>query len=333
MKEASFYTKVENEKVQCDLCPHHCKIAPGKTGICNVRKNEDGVLYSLVYGKPIAKHVDPIEKKPLFHFYPGSSAFSIATPGCNLRCLHCQNADISQAQNDVFPPGEISVEEVVQEAKRSGASSIAYTYTEPTIFYEYAFDIAKRAQTEGLKNVFVTNGYITTEALDHIAPFLDAANIDLKSMSESFYSKVCGAHLQPVLDAIKKYYELGIWIEVTTLIIPGYNDDSEELKLIAQFLTDIDPMIPWHVTAFYPTYKLTEAAPTSETILKKAVEIGKNTGLSYVYQGNMRRGEDTFCSSCGKLLIQRQGYMISKYYRSDGTCPVCSQSIQGVGIK
>jgi pyruvate formate lyase activating enzyme len=289
-------------------------------------------LFSEIYGKPIAQHMDPIEKKPLFHFYPGSLAFSIATPGCNLRCLHCQNADISQARPGIVPSAQVSVTDIVRTAVDHGATSIAYTYTEPTIFYEYAFDIAKQAQSKGLKNVFVTNGYITAEPVEEIAPFLDAANIDLKSMSESFYSKVCGAHLQPVLDSIKHYYDLGIWIEVTTLIIPGYNDDPEELQKIASFLSEIDPAIPWHVTAFYPTYKLTDASPTSGMILDKAFSIGKEAGLTYVYQGNMRQVEETYCSNCGKLLVSRQGFMISTFYDSTGTCPACHTPLHGRGI-
>jgi len=276
--------------------------------------------------------MDPIEKKPLFHFYPGTDAFSIATPGCNLRCLHCQNSDISQARSDIFPSTVVSDEEIVQTALDHNATSIAYTYTEPTIYYEYAFDIAKLAHNKGMKNVFVTNGYVTKEPVEEIAPYLDAANIDLKAMNESFYRKVCGAHLQPVLDAIRLYYDLGIWIEITTLIIPGYNDDLEELKHIAAFISNIDPTIPWHVTAFHPTYKLTDVSPTSGVMLEKAMKIGENAGLFYVYQGNMRQGEDSFCSNCGKLLISRQGFMISKYYNSDGTCPNCKTLLHGKGI-
>ena len=251
MKEASYYETLENGKVRCNLCPHHCVINLGKTGNCKVRKNVDGTLYSLVYGKSIAQSTDPIEKKPLFHFYPGSKAFSIATVGCNMHCLHCQNADISQVTRRIFPNKKVSPEEIVHAAKKSGAQSIAYTYTEPTIFYEYAYDIAHLAKQEGLKNVFVTNGYIEQKPLEDIASVVDAANIDLKGMTDDFYKKVCGAHLQPVLDAIKQYYELGIWIEITTLVIPEYNDDSEMLSKIARFIANLDSNIPWHVTGFY----------------------------------------------------------------------------------
>jgi len=333
MKEASYFEILKNEKVRCDLCPHHCIINPGNTGLCNVRKNVKGSLYSLVYGKPISQGTDPIEKKPLFHFYPGSSAFSIATVGCNMHCLHCQNADISQVKQPVSSYDEVSAENIVEAAKKSGSQSIAYTYTEPTIFYEYAFEIAHLAHQKDLKNVFVTNGYIEQEPLDDIAPVLDAANIDLKGMTEEFYKKICGARLQPVLDRIKQYYDLGIWIEITTLIIPGYNDDAAMLSEIAKFIADIDVNIPWHVTGFYPTYKLTDASPTPISILEKAVEIGKKAGLHFIYQGNRGSGEDTYCPKCGKKLIARSGFYVSKNMTQQGKCPYCHLSISGVQLQ
>ncbi|MBS3777780.1 MAG: AmmeMemoRadiSam system radical SAM enzyme [Candidatus Thermoplasmatota archaeon] len=333
MKEASYYEVLEDGKVRCNLCPHHCVINPGKTGNCKVRKNVDGKLFSLVFGKPIAQSTDPIEKKPLFHFYPGSKAFSIATVGCNMHCLHCQNADISQVTRGIFPDKSVRPEQIVDAAKRSGAKSIAFTYTEPTIFYEYAFETAHLSHKEGLKNVFVTNGYIEQKPLEDIASVLDAANIDLKGMTDDFYKKVCGARLQPVLDAIKQYYELGIWIEITTLIIPGYNDDKEMLSEIARFIANIDSNIPWHVTGFYPTYKLTDVPPTQASSLEKAVNIGKKAGLQYVYQGNRRAGEDTFCPKCGKQLITRSGFFVSKNLTNQGKCPSCHTSIAGIHIK
>lgn len=332
MKEAAFFESVDQKNVRCLLCPHRCLISPDNTGICKVRKNIDGVLYSLVYGHPIAQSVDPIEKKPLFHFYPGSSAFSIATVGCNFHCLHCQNADISQVEEGMYPSKEIPPDQIVAAAKKSGSQSIAYTYTEPTIFYEYAFDIATRAHKEGLKNVFVTNGYIEKEPLQHIAPLLDAANIDLKGMTESFYNKICGGHLQPVLDSIKQYYDLGIWIEVTTLIIPGYNDDALTLSAIAQFIADIDSAIPWHVTGFYPTYKLLDAAPTPVSTLDKAEEIGKKAGLQFIYQGNRGTDENSYCPDCGKLLINRSGFSVSQNHIIKDKCPFCGALISGVHL-
>lgn len=330
MKEASYYKKLNDGNVSCNLCPHHCQIPEESTGICKVRKNIDGSLHSLVYGKPIAQSTDPIEKKPLFHFYPGSTAFSIATVGCNMHCLHCQNADISQVEHGIHPSQTVTPESIVKSAKKSGAKSIAYTYTEPTIFYEYASDIAHLATEEGIKNVFVTNGFIEKEPLEDIAPVLDAANIDLKGMTEEFYKKVCSARLQPVLDAIKRYYELGIWIEITTLVIPGYNDDEKTLSGIAQFIADIDSAIPWHVTGFYPTYKLTDATPTPVSTLEKAVSFGKKAGLQYIYQGNRGAGEDTFCPECKKKLISRSGFFVFNNVTNNGKCPSCHTSISGV---
>ena len=259
MKEAQFYLKKEEKKVQCYLCSHRCLIVPGKVGICGVRKNIDGLLYSLVYGKVIADNVDPIEKKPLFHFYPGSQSYSIATVGCNFRCLHCQNFSISQMPRDesaILGKG-FSPEKIVSLASDYQCKSISYTYTEPTIFLEFALDIGELAHKQGIKNIFVTNGYITPEVLQSVHSIIDAANIDLKSFDEKRHLELCGAKLKPVLESIQLYHELGIWIEVTTLIIPDFNDSEEELEKIAHFLAAIDTGIPWHVTQFYPTYKLT----------------------------------------------------------------------------
>ncbi len=331
MKEAMFYKKLKNYKVICELCAHRCEIVPGKRGLCRVRENREGVLYSLNYQRLIAAHVDPIEKKPLFHFYPDSQSYSIAAAGCNFRCLHCQNWTISQVKEDIIQGEKIFPEKVVQNALDNNCLSISYTYTEPTIYYETAYDVSCLAHQKGLKNIFVTNGYISFDALNYIAPYLDAANIDLKAMREDFYHKVCGAALQPVLDRIKQYYEQGIWIEVTTLIIPGYNDKRDELEQIAEFIVSIDKGIPWHVTAFYPTYLLNDTSPTPLSVLKRAYQIGKEKGLDYVYRGNVGEGENTYCPSCGQLLVNR------KYFDTDnkikyGKCPSCGEKIQGVGM-
>ncbi len=331
LKEAMFYRSLEGNKVKCELCSHQCKISNGKRGICRVRENKNGILYSLNYLKLVASHVDPIEKKPLFHFYPGSESYSIAASGCNFRCLHCQNWTISQVNNDIISGEAISAESVVRDALRNKCLSISYTYTEPTIYYETAYDISLLAHEKGIRNIFVTNGYIGSEALKHIAPYLDAANIDLKAMTETFYQNVCGAKLQPVLDCIKQYYELGIWIEITTLIIPGYNDDADELEDIAEFIAGIDNGIPWHVTAFYPTYKLNDAPPTPLATLELAYKIGKEKGLQYVYQGNVGEGENTYCPSCGKLLVKREFFNIKNQIQ-DGKCPFCGCKIQGIGM-
>jgi pyruvate formate lyase activating enzyme len=336
MKEALFYEKLDNHAVQCHLCAHHCVIARGKRGICGVRENRGGILCTLVYGRTIAENIDPIEKKPLFNFLPGSKSFSIATAGCNFRCLHCQNHDISQMprNRDVIMGKNLSPDDIVSLAKQNGCESISYTYTEPTIYYEYACDTAKRASAEGLKNVFVTNGYITEEPLRAISPYLDAANIDLKSFTEGFYKKICGAKLQPVLDAIKLYRDLNIWIEITTLIIPTHNDSTPELEQIASFIKDLGTDIPWHITAFHPTYRLTDQAPTQVSALMQARDIGIRAGLRYVYVGNVpgERGENTYCYNCGELLIERYGFKIITNSISDAQCPKCQAKIDGVGV-
>ena len=332
MKQALFYSALGENIVQCDLCPHHCTIKPDQTGICRVRKNIDGTLFSLVYGHPVTQSVDPIEKKPLFHFYPGSKTFSIATVGCNLHCKHCQNADISQTSADHSSLMKVSAESIVESAKNCNAHSISYTYTEPTIFYEYAFDIASIAHDHDLKNVFVTNGYISKEPLEKIAPFIDGANIDLKAMNDEFYKRVCGARLQPVLDAIKIYIEQEIWVEITTLIIPGYNDDEQELQKIAKFIYDINPEIPWHVTGFSPSFQLTEISPTTIAMLEKAISIGKENGLSYIYPGNRGFGEHTICPICNKDLIRRDGFHVTNNKIIKNKCPDCQATINGVGL-
>jgi pyruvate formate lyase activating enzyme len=334
MKEAMFYEKISEGKVRCHLCNHRCLIGEGKRGICTVRENRGGALYSLVYGRAISVNIDPIEKKPLFHFYPGTDIYSIATVGCNFRCLHCQNYSISQMPRDEnriigrdLPPREI-----VREVKEYNCKSIAYTYTEPTVFYEYAYDTAKLAHREGIKNVFVTNGYISEEALREIRPYLDAANIDLKGFTEKFYQKVCGARLRPVLDNIKLYKELGIWIEVTTLIIPTLNDSEEQLRGIAEFIASVDPSIPWHVTQFHPEYKLMGLPRTPLEILRKAREIGIEAGLKYVYEGNVPGygNENTYCPKCGEILIKRWGFTIEENKVRKGRCPSCDFEIAGV---
>ena len=333
IKEAMFYEKLEGDLVQCHLCSHHCRISEGKRGICGVRENINGTLYSLVYGKLISGAVDPIEKKPLFNFLPGSRSYSVATVGCNFRCLNCQNYEISQMpkpQKQILGE-EIAPEEIVGAAKRYGCRSIAYTYTEPTIFFEYAYETAKLASKEGIKNIFITNGYITEEPLRTIAPYLDAANIDLKSFSEEFYRETCGARLKPVLEAIRQYVELGIWIEITTLVIPSLNDTEETLRRIAKFIKDLDEGIPWHVTRFFPTYKLSDLSPTPIRTLDRARKIGLDAGLKYVYQGNIpSEGEDTYCPNCGRLMIGRRGYRVTEYKIKDSECPYCGSTIDGV---
>ena len=334
MKEAMFYRKLDGDRVQCGLCRFRCLIGPGQRGHCRVRENRAGVLYSLVYGRLVAEHVDPIEKKPLFHLLPGSRSYSIATVGCNFRCQHCQNYGISQPDGaGVEASGSfVAPETVVARALAAGCSSISYTYTEPTIYFEYAYETAVLARAAGLKNIFVTNGYITDEALSAIAPYLDAANIDLKGFSDPFYRKVVGASLEEVLDCIRAYARLGIWLEITTLIIPNQNDSEEELRGIARFIAGIGPQVPWHVTQFYPTYQLTGEPRTPLATLRRARAIGLQEGLRHVYEGNVpgEGGENSTCPSCGGLLVKRYGYIIEKNLISRGHCPGCGEAIDGV---
>ena len=336
LKEAMFYEKLEDKLVNCNLCSHRCrKIADSKRGICGVRENRGGKLYSLVYGRVVARSVDPIEKKPLFQFLPGSMSYSIATVGCNFRCGNCQNFDISQLPKErkVIVGQETSPEDIVSAAKRNNCKSIAYTYSEPTIFFEYALDVAKLAKKEGLKNVFVTNGYITQEALREIAPYLDAANIDLKSFSDDFYKNNCGARLKPVLDSIKLYKSLGIWTEITTLIIPTLNDSEDELQKIAEFIKEeVGEDTPWHITQFHSMYKLPDLPRTPVETLRKARQIGLEAGLRYVYEGNVpgETGENTYCHNCKKTLIQRFGYSIQENKIKDSKCTYCGAKIDGV---
>jgi len=334
MKEAYLFAPQENNKVQCMLCSHRCVIKPGAKGICGVRENVDGRLFSLVYGKVIARHIDPIEKKPLFHFLPGTLSYSIATVGCNFRCKFCQNADISQMPADLnrIMGEETTPQILAMDAARSGCATIAYTYTEPTIYFELAKDTSEFAVSEGIKNVFVTNGYMTKECLDYIYPNLHAANVDLKSFSDKFYKDLCKARLQPVLDTIVSMKKQGIWIEVTTLLIPGKNDSPEELREIARFLADLDQDIPWHVSRFHPTYRLTDAPPTPPRTVRMARDIGYEMGLRYVYTGNLPgdEGEHTKCHNCGELLIDRLGFYVRNNRIKNNTCPSCGVLIPGV---
>ena len=335
MQEARLYEKLEKGKVKCFLCPQYCSISPGKRGICAVRENRDGTLYTLVYGKVVAEHVDPIEKKPLFHFFPGSRSYSISTVGCNFRCMHCQNYEISQypKQNPDIPGKDMTPEQVVREAEAAGCRSISYTYTEPTIFFEFAYDCARLAHERGIRNVFVSNGYTSPDAARLIAPYLDANNIDLKG-DDAFYKKIVGARLQPVLDTIRLMKELGVWVEVTTLIIPDYNDSDEFLTWTAEFLKSVDPAIPWHVTQYYPTYELLDKPRTPVSSLRKAREIGLKVGLKYVYEGNVpgEGGENTYCPSCGELLIRRLGFALTAIDMKDAKCPKFGTRIDGVGM-
>ncbi len=333
-KKAMLWEKLEDNRVRCYLCAHDCKIDDGKYGFCGMRKNEGGELYTYAYANVIASHVDPIEKKPLYHFLPGSYAYSIATIGCNFRCPFCQNWNISQlsARNGDIEGYELKPEEVVREALKHECRSISYTYTEPTIFFEYAYDTAKLAHGKGIRNNFVTNGYMTKEAIETIKPYLDAANVDLKAFSDDFYRKICKACLQPVLDSIRNLKEAGMWVEVTTLVVPGENDSEDELRGIADFLAETGKEIPWHISRFHPDYKYTDSYPTPIETMENAVRIGKEAGLKYVYLGNVVGGGETVCPGCGKVMMDRTGFgaTISRDFSNEGKCLKCGAVIEGV---
>jgi len=334
IKEAMLYEKLDDRSVRCNLCAHRCAIKIDKRGVCGVRENKEGILYSLVYGTLIAENIDPIEKKPFFHVYPASRSYSIATAGCNFSCDFCQNHEISQMPRltrmitgEDFMPAEI-----VARAEKSGAKTIAYTYTEPTIYFELAYDTAKIASENGLKNVFVTNGFMTAETIETIAPYLSAANVDLKSFRDEFYKKQCGARLNPVLESLKKMKEKGIWVEITTLLIPTLNDSEEELKDIAKFIAGLGVETPWHISRFHPQFKMQNLPVTPLSSLHRAVKIWKQAGLKYVYSGNVPgdEGENTYCFNCGNLLIERCGFRIVNLNLAGNKCSKCGTELEGV---
>ena len=332
-REALLWEPLEGGKAGCRLCAHRCVVEPGRRGVCGVRENRGGRLETLVYGEAVAAHVDPIEKKPLYHFLPGSKALSVAAAGCNFRCGFCQNWQISQAPRrpggglagEPFPP-----EAVVRAALDRGCRSVSYTYTEPTVFFEYALDTARLAREAGLLNSFVTNGYMTAEALETVAPWLDAANVDLKAFKDATYRKVCGARLEPVLESIRRMRGLGIWVEVTTLVVPGLNDGADELEAIARFVASVGPEVPWHVSRFHPDFEYTQAPPTPVAALRAAVEAGRRSGLRHIYVGNLPgEGEDTSCASCGAALIRRRGFAVIENVLRGSRCPACGAALAG----
>ena len=334
MKEAYLYEKLKNRNVRCLNCSHYCHLTPDQKGICGVRQNIDGKLYSLNYGQVVALNIDPIEKKPLFHFLPGSLSLSLAAVGCNFKCLACQNWEISQAEEltaKVNWGEDIAPEEIVKIALKNNIPSISYTYTEPTVFLEYALDTMKLAKEKGLKNIWVSNGYMSPEALELISPYLDATNIDLKGFNLAFYRKNCSATLEPVLNNLIAIKKKKIWLEITTLVIPGLNDDEESLKGIAQFIAQkLGRNTPWHISQFSGTisWKLQYIEDTPVETLEKAYQLGRQAGLHYVYIGNVsgEEHENTYCPKCGTLVIGRQGYYITRK-DVDGHCPNCHYNL------
>ncbi|MFH1153099.1 MAG: AmmeMemoRadiSam system radical SAM enzyme [Pseudomonadota bacterium] len=330
-----FYTKLDKDRVRCGICCHYCVIDPGRRGICHVRENRDGVLESLVYPLVVARAIDPVEKKPIFHLKPGSTSYSIATVGCNFKCSFCQNADIAQMPSDhggLIRGVEMEPEVIVTQALRAGCKSISYTYTEPAVFVELALATATLAREKGLFNIFVTNGYMSPEVIRAAAPVIDAANVDLKSFSDDFYRHYCKARLEPVKENLILMRSLGILVEVTTLLIPGLNDDPAELKALAGFIADsLGPDTPWHISRFHPCYHLTDRERTPVTTLEKAFVLGKEAGLRYVYTGNVPglATENTHCHACGRLLIRRVAYTIDSCVTDRGLCPDCGTPVYG----
>ncbi len=336
LQEAILYQRQENGRVLCKLCPHYCVIDEGQRGLCQVRENRSGSLYSLVFGNTVAQNVDRVEKKPLFHFYPGSNTYSLATAGCNFHCQYCTNWQVSQMSAEQFAElGEkASPQKIVASALEADCRSIAYTYVEPTIFFEYVHEIASLAHSKGLFNLFKTNGFMSSEMLEICQPYLDAANVDLKAFRDKSYRQF-GGRLQPVLDSLKLMKSLGVWLEVTTVVIPGINDEPRELEDMASFIArNLGVDTPWHITRFFPAYKMKDVPPTPIETLYQAREIGLTAGLRYVYFGNFlgQGNQDTVCPNCGKVLIQRYGFKLVKNQMPSNQCPSCGTKIPGVGL-
>jgi len=333
--EAMLYEKLDGQKVRCELCGHTCEIAAGKYGICRVRQNVAGRLRSLTYGVVVAVNVDPIEKKPLFHFLPGTRSLSIAAPGCNFQCEFCQNWRISQSPRmDGAVRGQAaSPQQLVTAALNHDCASISYTYTEPTVFFEMAYDTARLARDRGIGNCFVSNGFMTPRAVETIAPYLDAINVDLKAFRDETYRRVMKGRLEPVLTALKALVAAGVWVEVTTLVVPDMNDSDAELGDIARFISEeLGPSVPWHVSRFHGNHKMANHPSTPIETLERACRIGAEAGLRHIYSGNVpgHADERTYCPACRELLIDRRGYTILGNYLADGACGKCGEKIQGV---
>jgi pyruvate formate lyase activating enzyme len=336
MTEARFYTRLPDNAVQCGLCAHACRIPDGGCGLCHVRQNRGGTLYTLAYGRTVSEAADPIEKKPLLHFHPGTLAYSIATVGCNFHCRWCQNWQISQATagHQALFGHAASPEQIVRAAQRAGCRSIACTYTEPTVFAEYALETARLAHAAGLATVFVTNGFMGDALLDALPGLLDAANVDLKAFRDSTYRQYTGGRLEPVLASLRRLRAAGVWLEVTTLLVPGINDDPAELREAAAFLArDLGPDTPWHLSRFFPLYRMADTPATPLATLRRAADIGREAGLRYVYVGNTATEENTLCPGCGAIVLRREGYrVLERRLTAAGACAGCGAAIAGVGL-
>jgi len=332
LKEANFYGKLFKKEVECRLCPRRCLIQDSERGDCQVRQNQEGILYSLVYGKPCSFSIEPIEKAPLFHFLPGHQRLCIATAGCNLRCKYCQNWQISQKKPEEVEHLELSPQQVVTAALNYGAESICFTFSEPIIFYEYMYDIAKLAKENGLKTSMVSNGYIEPEPLEYLLKVLDAVKIDLKGFTEEFYQNITLGELEPVLAALKIIKQQGIWLEIVNLLVPTLNDDPEDIRRMCEWIKEeLGTEVPLHFSRFFPMYRLTNLPATPVTALEKAHAVAIASGLRYVYVGNIPGHvyNSTFCPNCGKKLIQRVQFTVSQNNLSSGRCPFCGEVIAG----
>ncbi len=337
MKTLAKFWKPSNGKVECYLCPVECRLKEDQVGSCGVRVNHGGKLYTYTYGSLISAAVDPVEKKPLFHFYPGHTTLTIATPGCNLHCRGCQNWEISQVpkgkvfEDSFFTDTNVPPEAVVEAALREGCESISYSYSDPTIFVEYMLDVARIAKEKGLKNIMVTAGYINREPLEEIDRYMDAYSIDLKFFSDESYRRYSKGRLQPVLDTIKFVFERGKWVELTTLLVPEFLDERQIRDIARWIVRELAPWVPWHLSRFFPYYKATDLPPTPVEDLERAFQIGKEEGLEFVYVGNLfgNRHESTYCPRCGEEVIGRRGYLITKVELEGGRCKRCGYEIKG----
>jgi pyruvate formate lyase activating enzyme len=332
-QKAMYFTKLDDTSVRCDLCPHACMLNEGQRGFCRVRESRGGQLYSLVYDLPCSIHVDPIEKKPMYHMLPASRSFSLATAGCNSRCKYCQNWQISQYGPEHTVNTRITRHRIVEKALASGCRSIAYTYSEPNVFFEYGIDTAKLAKARGIKNIWVTGGLINQAPLRELAKYVDAANIDFKGFDDSFLREVCGQNLKTITETIKTSRSSGMWIELTNLIVPTLNDSPMMIKGMAQWIRDnVGDQTPLHFSRFWPMHKLKNLPPTPVSTLEKAREIAMAVGLKYVYTGNVpgHEGNNTYCASCGKMIIGRKGYLITHLKMSKAACGYCGHIIPGI---
>jgi len=333
LHQALYWEPQKDQKIKCLLCPRQCIVADKERGTCGVRENNGGIYYTLVHSRPCSLNIDPIEKKPLFHFKPGSEAFSLATAGCNIECRFCQNWEISQFRPEQISSKSVSPKEVVRHAQRLGASSIAFTYSEPVIFYEYMLDICKAAEGSGVGRIMISNGYINLKPLAQLLPHLDGIKIDFKAFSESFYKNICSAHLRPVLETLINIKKAGIWLELVVLTIPTLNDSPREIEAMSRWIVKyLGPDVPIHFTRFHPMYKIKNLPPTPVKTLEHARKIAMNAGIHFAYAGNIpgHPGENTYCHKCGASIIVRTGYQISSNNLVDGRCPKCKTPLAGI---